>query len=242
MPGSSFSDVCSSLESSVSNRLQHKVHVSNTTDQNSGLLTKKKQVKYVYALIAHFIRKIRTGTISAFQAKQSLAYIIAMIISLGLGSNILIIRALSEAQYLFQKYFPEETDICQALGQPLIDLSTNTDPSSLLFLTTEELGIKPELEINPNNLLKILRAKWLNGLASQKGSGDKSKSLGKTILSKTLKLVKKPMVRVASKVEGIARFNLPYFLTRRKRIFIKSFAQMKKRKFWMFRPKHSTLV
>ncbi|MFC1596274.1 hypothetical protein ACFL4D_03225, partial [Candidatus Margulisiibacteriota bacterium] len=101
---------------------------------------REKQIAQVLAMILNFVNRVRAGGWSAATAKRKLLNIIAMVISLGLGSVGIIIRALTEAKYLFEKCFKDHINIAEILGVSLGSLDNITDPNSLLFLTMEELG------------------------------------------------------------------------------------------------------
>ena len=169
---------------------------------------KKKLISKVLAMIAKFVQAIRAGGVNAVTARRRLLDVIAIIISLGLDASAIIQSALMEAKCIFEICFQESIDISTILGISILD---SVSPSSLMFITVEELkSINPEAVINVTQPSIVNTILMQSKIKASKASASKGNTSSSTAAEQK-KVANPSKVNFMQGDDVAAIMNLPYY-------------------------------
>jgi len=190
-------------------------------ERTPGAGKRDKLIAQVLSLISHFIQVLRAGGLTAVTARRKLLNIIAIVISLGLDTVGVIVRALTEATFLFERIFGESLDLGAILGVKIEPLESVTDPNSLLFLTLEEIrpahtdsGIAPAptpAQQGYSIVDTILMSSRIKGLAQ-----NPLKEAGSSLSTGKKPVLPQERINIVRDTEQAGQLYLPHFLQKKK--------------------------
>ena len=207
------------------NRFAEESLLLDQVDARSSLDKKDQQVSKVLAMISHFISALRAGGLSPVTAKRELLKIIAVAIGLGLDSIPTILRALTEAKYVYKLSFKADLDLASILGLETKKLDQFVDPNSLMFLTTEDLKqLDPQARLREISIAPKEEYSMINMMLMQskiKAETTKELKPRKAIINeaapKKAVIPKKHLVNFVADGEKAASMIMPYFLEKKKK-------------------------